>query len=126
MGYEIFERKTPRMGTPLLSFSKIGGITFNQTASRILQKASITNVLLMWDAKDKKLAMKTASTSNDIRSYVIRYNDKGNGAGFSAKTFLDYAGINYAQRKAIPISITPEKEFLIETPIPEACLKIQE
>ena len=91
MGYEIFERKTPRMGTPLLSFSKIGGITFNQTASRILQKASITNVLLMWDAKDKKLAMKTASTSNDIRSYVIRYNDKGNGAGFSAKTFLDYA-----------------------------------
>lgn len=80
----------------------------------------------MWDAKDKKLAMKTASTSNDIRSYLIRYNTKGNGAGFSAKTFLDYAGINYTQRKAIPISINPEKEFLIETPIPDACLKLQE
>ena len=68
--------------------------------------------------------MKAATGDSDPRSYVVRYNEKGNGAGFSAKTFLDYAGISYTQRKAIPISINLEKELLIETPIPDACLKL--
>jgi hypothetical protein len=123
MAYEIFERKTPRVGIPLVSFSRIGQVTFNQPAARILQKDAIETILLLWDAGEKKLAMKTTANKKDTRAYTIRYNDKGNGASFSAKTFLDHAGINYSQRKAIPITINANSEYFLEVTIPEIFFK---
>jgi hypothetical protein len=123
MPYEVFTKKTTRMGTPTVSFSKIGQIAFNQTASRILQKETIEFVLILWDATEGKLAFKSTNNKKDPRAYRIRYNDKGNGAGFSAKTFLDHAGIDYAERKAIPIDITPDLEMFVEVKVPEALLK---
>ena len=118
--YEVFERKTPRLGIPVLSFSRIGQMSFNQSAARILQKEPIEMILLLWDAAEKKLAMKTTSNKKDARAYTIRYNDKGNGASFSAKTFLDHAGIDYSQRKPIPITINVNGEYFLEVSIPEA------
>jgi hypothetical protein len=58
MAYEVFTKKNIRLGTPTLSFSKIGQISFNQSASRILQTATIESILLLWDASDGKLALK--------------------------------------------------------------------
>lgn len=126
MGYEIFEKKTPRLGTPVMSFSKIGSISFNQTASRKFEKIGVKNVLLMWDSDARKLALKATSDEKDPRSYVIRYNDKGNGASFSAKTFLDYAGIDYSQRKPMTIEISPDKDFLLEVKIPDSLFSVEE
>jgi hypothetical protein len=123
MPYEIFTKKTPRMGNPIMSFSKIGQITFNQTAARILQKAAIENMLLMWDSVEGKLALKSTSNKKDLRAYRIRYNEKGNGASFSAKTFLDYVGIDYSTRRPIPIDINPDSEMFLEAKLPEECLK---
>jgi hypothetical protein len=123
MSYEIFERKAPRMGTPMISFSKIGGIHFNQPASRILQKEAIEYVLLLWDSAGKKIAMKSTANKKDQRAYLVRYNDKGNGASFSAKTFLDYCGIHYSDRKAIPVDIKPNNEMFVEVEIPEVLFK---
>jgi hypothetical protein len=122
MPIEWFTRKTPRMGSPVLSFSKIGGITFNQTAARVLQKVPIEHILLGWDHTENKIAMK-AIVNKDPRAYRIRYNEKGNGASFSAKTFLDHAGIDYSERKAIPIDINPEAEVFLEVKIPDTVLK---
>jgi hypothetical protein len=126
MPYEIFERQTPRTGTPMLSFSKIGGISFNQPASRLLQKEAYDYVLLLWDASAKKLALKATANKKDPRSYLIRYNTKGNGAGFSAKTFLDHVGIDYSRRKALPVEIHPNREFFIEVAIPDALFAKEE
>lgn len=126
MGYEIFEKKTPRLGTPVMSFSKIGSISFNQTASRKFEKIGVKNVLLMWDSDARKLALKATSDEKDPRAYVIRYNDKGNGASFSAKTFLDYAGIDYSQRKPMTIEISPDKDFLLEVKIPDSLFSVEE
>jgi hypothetical protein len=123
MAYTVFERKTPRLGIPMLSFSKIGQIAFNQSAARILQKETIETILVLWDAEEKKLAMKVTANKKDTRAYTVRYNEKGNGASFSAKTFLDHAGIDYSERKAIPININPNSEYFVEVPIPEALLK---
>ncbi|MGO8790141.1 MAG: hypothetical protein ACLQVL_22530 [Terriglobia bacterium] len=123
MAYEVFTRKVPRTGTPFLSFSKIGTFAFNQTASRILQKETIEHVLLLWDATANKLAVKTTSNKKDPRAYRIRYNDKGNGATFSAKTFLDYVGIDYSERKPLPIEITPNSEYIVEVKIPDELMK---
>jgi hypothetical protein len=123
MAYTVFERKTPRLGLPMLSFSRIGQIAFNQSAARILQKETIETILVLWDAEEKKLAMKVIGNKKDTRSYTIRYNDKGNGASFSAKTFLDHVGIDYSERKAIPISINPNNEYFVEVSIPDALMK---
>jgi hypothetical protein len=120
---EWFTRKTPRIGTPVISFSKIGQITFNQSAARILQKDMIEHVLVGWDPTDNKMAFKSISNKKDPRAYRIRYNDKGNGASFSAKTFLDHAGINYDERKAIPIEPNPQAEIFLEVKIPDNMLK---
>ena len=70
-----------------------------------------------------KLAVKTTSNKKDPRAYRIRYNDKGNGATFSAKTFLDYIGIDYSERKPIPIEITPNSEYIVEVKIPDELMK---
>jgi hypothetical protein len=121
--YEIFTRKTPRMGSPVMSFSKIGQIAFNQTAARLLQKEPIEYILLMWDSADKKLALKSISNKKDPRAYRVRYNEKGNGASFSAKTFLDHAGIDYSERKPMPIEINTQAEMFLEVKIPDALLK---
>jgi len=126
MAYEIFERKTPRIGSPFLSFSKIGQIAFNQTAARVLRKEAIETVLLLWDVDARKLAMKTTANKKDTRSYTVRYNEKGNGASFSAKTFLDHAGIDYSKRKAIPITINPNSEYFLEVAIPDTFFKKEE
>jgi len=126
MAYEVFEKKTTRLGTPVMSISKLGSLTFNQTASRQFQKLGVKTVLLMWDSEARKIALKKISDENDPRSYVMRYNDKGNGSSFSAKTFLDYAGIDYSQRKPIAIEISPNKEFLIEVQLPDSLFSKRE
>lgn len=125
MPYEIFAKKTPRMGNPVMSFSKLGQIAFNQTATRILQKAEIEDILLMWDSVEGKLAIKSTTNKKDPRAYRLRYNDKSNGATFSAKTFLDYYGIDYADRRPIPIDINPNSEMFLEVKLPEECLKLK-
>lgn len=107
------------MGNPTVSFSKIGQMAFNQFAARILQKDAVEFVLILWDGEQRKLAIKTTSNKKDPRAYRIRYNDKGNGASFSCKTFLDFIGLNYAERKAIPIEINTNSEMLVEVRIPD-------
>jgi hypothetical protein len=123
MAYAIFERKTPRLGTPMMSFSRIGQVSFNQPAARLLQKEALESVLLMWDSEARKLALKATANKKDPRMYTIRYNEKGNGASFSAKTFLDHAGIDYSERKAIPITINPNNELFLEIAIPDSLFK---
>ena len=120
---EWFTKKTPRLGSPLLSFSKLGQVTFNQTAARILQKEPVEYILIGWDPTESKIAMKAIANKQDPRAYKIRYNPKGNGASFSAKTFLDYAGIDYSERKAIPIEINTNAEVFLDVKVPETLLK---
>lgn len=123
MPYEIFTRKVARTGTPMMSFSKLGQIVFNQSAAAILQKDSTDYILLMWDATENKMAVKHTSNKKDPRAYHIRYAEKGNGAGFSAKTFLDYIGIDCSDRRALPIDIDTNRELIIEAKLPDTFFK---
>ena len=121
--YEVFTRKTPRSGSPVMSFSKIGQIAFNQSAARILQKATLEYVLLMWDADQRKVALKSTGNKKDQRAYRLRYADKGNGASFSCKTFMDHIGIDYSERRGLPIEIDPDQEMFLQVKIPETFFK---
>ncbi|MGH9573159.1 MAG: hypothetical protein ACRD40_06470 [Candidatus Acidiferrales bacterium] len=118
MAYEVFTRKITRSGTPRLSFTKLGQIFFNQPAAHILNKETVEYVLLLWDEAAHKIAIKNTSNRKDTRAYKLRYNDKGNGASFSAKTFLDFVGIDLTERHMIPVEITPNNEYLLEVKIP--------
>jgi hypothetical protein len=123
VSYAVFERKSQRKGVPTLSFSKLGQIVFNQNASAILQKGTIERILLLWDGSAKKLAMKATSNKNDTRAYVIRFNPNGNGASFSAKTFIDHIGVDITERKAIPVDIDANNEYFLEVGLPEGFFK---
>ncbi len=121
--YEIFERRVPRMGNPMMSFSKLGQITFNTLAAQALQKATVDHVLLMWDTEERKIGVKSTSNKKDSRAYHLRYHDAGNGASFSAKTFLDYIGIDYSQRRGLVVEVNPNHEMVIEVKVPDEFFK---
>jgi hypothetical protein len=121
--YEVFSRKAPRMGSPMLSFSKLGQIVLNTLAAQQLQKAAVEHVLLMWDTEERKMALKSTSNKKDARAYRIRYHEQGNGATFSAKTFMDFIGIDYSQRRGMPVEINPNHEIVIEVKIPDEFFK---
>lgn len=121
--YEVFERKYQRLGNPRLSFTKIGQIAFNQVAAGVLQKAAIEHVLLLWDSEENKLAIKSTSNKKDARAYRLRFADRGNGAAFACKTFVDYAGIDISERRAISVEINPNREMFIEVVLPPTFFK---
>jgi hypothetical protein len=103
-----------------MGFSKIGQIVFNQAASMVFQKETVEHVLLLWDADEHKIAIKTTSNKKDPRAYRLKFLTQGNGSGFSAKTFLDHIGVDLSERKTIPIEINRNSEMLVEVEIPES------
>ena len=91
MPLEIFSRKVRRLASPQVTLTTLGRIALNKAATVIFEKQAVENVLLLWDADTKKFAIR-AITKKDPRAYRIHYGQKGNGAGFSAVTFLDFIG----------------------------------
>jgi hypothetical protein len=94
MAFEIFSRKVRRQASPQITLNTLGRIAFNKGATAILEKQAVENVLLLWDADSKRFAVRAIS-KKDPRAYRLGYGKKGNGAGFSAVTFLDYIGYDY-------------------------------
>lgn len=118
MSYEIFEKTIRRDTEPRVTISVLGRLQFNATASRLLYKHAVETVLLLWDKDHRKMAMKTISKKDD-RSYQLRYAKKGKGAGFAAKTFLEWCGYDYSQTKSYPCEWN-EVESMFEIPIPSS------
>ncbi len=71
----------------------------------------------------ENFAIKSTSNKKDPRAYRIRFNAKGNGAGFSAKTFIDHIGIDYSERRSIVVDVNPNSEYLLEVQVPENFFK---
>jgi hypothetical protein len=56
-------------------------------------------------------------TKKDQRAYTLAYGKKGNGAGFSAKTFMDYIGYDYLESRQYPAHWDEsEAMFVAEVP----------
>ncbi len=116
MAWEIFTRKTRRSGTPSITFNKLGRIALNKTATAILEKDAVEYVLLLWDASKRQVGVRPI-TKKDQRAYTLAYGKKGNGAGFSAKTFMDYIGYDYAESRQYPAKWDEaEATFVAEIP----------
>jgi hypothetical protein len=119
--FEIFERKVMRRGTPTITVTKLGRIAINKTATQVLEKQHVEFVLLMWSTTKHKIAIRPI-TKKDARAYNVTYGEKGNGAGFSAKTFCDYIGLDYTSSRSLPAAWNDDYTVL-EAEVPAEFLK---
>jgi hypothetical protein len=116
MPFEIFERKVRRSGSPFITFNKLGRLSMNKTATARLERDAVEFVLLLWDASKRQIGIRPI-TKRDSRAYRLAYGKKGNGAGFSAKTFMDYVGYDYKESRSVPIRWDEgESMFIGEVP----------
>ena len=121
MGYEIFTRKVQYRGSPGISITKMGVLSFNKGASIILQKEAVESVLLLWD-KEKRMMGIRSITKKDQRSYKVRMNKRGDGAGFSAATFLKYIEYDTSETRSF-LANWNEQQQMFEIEVPEEYLK---
>ena len=101
MAFEIFTRKHIRLRDPSISFNRLGRIGLNQAATLTLQKDAVEFVLLLWNETTGVIAIRPI-TKKDSRAYRISYAKRGNSAGFSAKTFLDWIEYDYSSTRSFP------------------------
>ena len=102
MGFEVFDRKTTRRVEPTVTLTILGRIALNTGAATILQKVAAEYVLLLWDAETKRVAVKVVG-KKEPRSYVLHYGKNGNGAGFSALTFLNHIKYDFSESRPFPL-----------------------
>ena len=98
MPYEIFQRKTTRLTSPAVSLTTAGRLALNATAARLFQKNAVEFVLLLWDKEQRKVGIRPIG-KRDQRSFKVTYSKKHDGAGISAKSFLDHIGWNMNKRQ---------------------------
>jgi len=118
MAWEIYEKDSRRSTSPAITISKLGRVSFNAAAADILAKASVSNVLLLWDKEALKVGVRVVP-KKDARSYNVHYASKNSSAGFAAKTFLHYIEYDYAETKAYPC-VWNEKESTFEVQLNSA------
>jgi hypothetical protein len=89
MAWEVYTRQVIRTGEPAVTITKMGRIALNKLASELLERASASHVQILWDSESFKCGIKVSS-SKDAGAYKLTAGFNGNGAGFSAVTFLNY------------------------------------
>lgn len=124
MSFEIFSRKIQWKGNPAATLSRIGRFALNKAATVKFEKDAVENVLLLWD-KDRRMIGVRPITKKDTRAYRLHYGKKGNGCGFSAKTFFHYIGYDYTETKTFPAT-WDEQDMALLIEVPEAHLQVEE
>jgi hypothetical protein len=109
------------VGTPAISFTKLGRLAFNKAASVQLKKNEAESVLLLWNKETKRVGVQV-NTKKDDRAYKIHWSPRGDGCGFTASTSLKYIGFDTSETRSMPAKWDErERMFIIE--VPEKYLK---
>ena len=126
MAYEVFTRRIARAGNPVISISKLGRIGINQHGARLLKNNGVEFVLLMWDKDRRRIAIRPISI-REGRAYKLTFSpdNKGSGAGFSAKTFFDYLEYDYSETRSFNADWN-ETEGILEIAIPKEHLGVSQ
>lgn len=117
MAWEIYKRHVVRTGEPAVTISKMGRIALNMIATGIFQERKVSFAVLLFDRESSRCAVRMA-TNKDEGAYRITYNEKSNGAGFSAVTFLNYIRYDWTKTRAFN-SEWDEKERMFVFSIPK-------
>jgi hypothetical protein len=117
MGFMVISRKTRMfVGTPAISFTKLGRLAFNTTTSVKLKENKAEKVLLLWDKETKRIGVQL-TTKEDDRAYKIHWSPRGDGCGFTASTFLKYVGLNISETRSLPAQWDDKQQmFIVDVP----------
>ncbi|HLH00871.1 MAG TPA: hypothetical protein VKX49_31485 [Bryobacteraceae bacterium] len=123
MAYEVFKRTSVRVESPAVSIAPDGRITFNAAATRALAEAGIRNVILLWDKKEGRIAVK-ATARSDKNSYAVSIVRDRHSGTLRARSFLRHIGWTATRRETLP-AIWNDKEKMIEIALPTAHLALK-
>lgn len=123
MAYEVFKRTGVRVETPTVSIKPDGRVAINSAAVRILVRAGIKSVLLLWDKSNYKMAIKAAQ-KGDKNAYAVSIAPDSHAGTLRAKSFLNYIGWCARQRQALH-AVWVEEEKMFEITLPKEHLGIQ-
>ncbi len=123
MGFEVISRKTRMfVGTPAISFTKFGRLSFNTAASIQLKENKAGKVLLLWDKETKRIGVQIITAKEDDRAYKINWDKRGDGGGFTASTVIKYVGLDISETRSMPVKWDGQQRmFIID--VPEKYLK---
>src|SRR5262249_19556502 len=91
-------------------------VALNKSATKVLEKDAVEFVVLLWDRESRMVGVRPL-TKRDPRAYRVAYGQKGNGAGFSAKTFMDFIEYDYTVSRSFPVEWN-DKEGMLVAQIP--------
>lgn len=117
MTYKVFEKKQARIGHPAVTINPVGRIYFNQEATEWLRAKRASTVLLLWSDETLTVAIKKAK-SNDSRAYRLAYNYRGGGSGITAKSFMNWIGLDSEGGSVSAEAYLSEGPILMEFEIP--------
>jgi hypothetical protein len=116
MAYEVFTRTAVRVDEPSISLVPGGRVAFNAAACRILLEAGVRSALLMWDKRNKRLAIKAAA-KGDKNSYAVSMVKGSYSGSIRAASFFGYIGWNAPKRTMLPATWNArEKMFEVALP----------
>lgn len=101
MSWTVFEKTIRRSSEPKCTISRLGRLQFNSSAGAILHRNAVEQVLLLWDKDSRKIGVRSIN-KKDPRAYTVRFAGKHKGAGFAAKTFLEWIQYDHSETKAFP------------------------
>src|SRR5258708_38149695 len=117
MGYEVFDNKATRLGSPALTITTDGRLALNADAGDLLRNTGAKFAHLLWDAAARKIALRPL-TKADARSYKLTVpRAHKRGMSVSGATFLRYIGWSFSKRATLAIEWN-EKEKLLEAVLP--------
>ena len=126
MAYEAFERTSIRVEDPALTVAAPpdGRIFLNAAASRLLKKAGVAFVRILWDKTTCGLGL-LAVRKSDENSYAIVFSRGGRQAAMSAKAFLRHIGWSADRRQTIRAT-WDEGQKMLEAKLPPRFVRMRE
>ncbi len=115
MAYQMYERLSVRVEDAALTFRPEGRIGINAAATRVLEKAGVKVVRLLWDQAANRVALQGAPMK-DKNCYSIAFS-KGRSASLTAKSFFRYIGWSSKRRQMVPATWN-EKQGMLEATLP--------
>jgi len=125
MGYKVYERKVIRTGSPTLSIGKLGRIGLNQFSAKYFRDTAVEFVLLLWDEESRRMALRPSS-KKDSKAFTLKYDKvgQGAGAGFFAKSFLEFINYDYGTTRILPAEWN-ENQGILEVQLPDEAFRVE-
>jgi hypothetical protein len=115
VAYELFERSSIRVDTPVLSVLPAGRLGLNAAACRLLKEADVKTVVILWDKANNKMAIKAAS-KDQRNAFSVSFGSDSHGT-LTIKSFLQHIGWHAPERQSLPTMWNAtEKMFEVTLP----------